>query len=96
MFSSLQKLMRAALDLLPGGRARREMLEQQAQFEAELERIRDMRTEFVLATLRLKELILRQPNGAEAVRQLMRESPLLAEIWADEAETQSPNAANDR
>jgi hypothetical protein len=96
MFSSLQNLAYQALDVLSGGIVRKQMLEQQAQLAAELEHIRDMRAEFVLATLRLKELILSQPNGDETIRQLMDESSLLAEIWADEDEALAPSAANDR
>ncbi len=97
MFSSLRKIAAATLALLPGRRARLEAAAHKAQMAFELERIRDMRAEFVLATMRLKELILAQPHGAETVAQLMTESALLAEIWAEDSETQSsPTAANDR
>jgi len=46
--------------------------------------------------VRLKGLIGSQPNGDETIRQLMAESSLLAEIWADEEAARAPDAANDR
>gem|GEM_PF-4753609 len=52
--------------------------------------------EFVHAIVRLKGLIGSQPNGDETIRQLMAESSLLAEIWADEEAARAPDAANDR